>query len=309
MVGYSGADDAAIYRIAPDRALVMTVDFFPPMVDDPFVFGQVAAANALSDVFAMGGRPLVALNLVGFPSTTLSLDILGEILRGGAVKVHEAGCVIGGGHTIEDAEVKYGLSVTGEVHPDRVWKNGAVKEGDLLVLTKPLGTGLASSAIKKEGRRGGPIADAERWMATLNSVGIEHLWSARVSSATDITGFGLLGHARELVAGSGWRLRIRASAVPRLAGIEELYFPKMKTGGAKRTREYVKKFVTLPADLDEWSEEILYDPQTSGGLLAAIDPRDAESVVRRLRDSGLERAAIVGEVIPGDGSTDIEVVR
>lgn len=287
----------------------MTVDFFPPMVDDPFVFGQVAAANALSDVFAMGGRPLVALNLVGFPSTTLSLDILGEILRGGAVKVHEAGCVIGGGHTIEDAEVKYGLSVTGEVHPDRVWKNGAVKAGDLLVLTKPLGTGLASSAIKKEGRRGGPIADAERWMATLNSVGIEHLWAARVSSATDITGFGLLGHARELVAGSGHRLRIRASDVPRLAGIEELYLPKMKTGGARRTREYVKKFVTLPADLDEWSEEILYDPQTSGGLLAAIDPRDAETVVRRLKDSGLEKATIIGEVIPGDGTTEIEVVR
>jgi selenide, water dikinase len=286
----------------------MTVDFFPPMVDDPRLFGQVAAANSLSDVYAMGGRPLVALNLVGFPSKKLSLEILAEILNGGAEKVHEAGAVIGGGHSVEDQEIKYGMSVTGEVHPDRVWKNGQVRRGDLLILTKPIGSGLICSGVKNQAACGAVVDEAIRWMTTLNGTGIEHLHAARVSAATDITGFGLVGHARELACGSGTTLVIRSADVPRIAGVEQFFDAALRTGGGRQTKEFVKPVVALPAALDEWSHELLHDPQTSGGLLVAIHPDDADRAVARLQESGLVYARVIGEAVAQEGDICVRVV-
>ena len=308
LVGYSGADDAAVYRIAPDRALVVTVDFFPPMVNDPYQFGQVAAANALSDVWAMGGKPIIALNLVGFPTKKLPLSLLTDILNGGADKVHEAGAVIGGGHSVEDAEIKYGLSVTGEVHPDRIWKNGTVRIGDALILTKPLGTGLLSSAAKSENDNGPVVREGIRWMTTLNGTGISYLHAARVSSATDITGFGFLGHARELVEGSHASLEILARQVPVIPGIENYFKEKYKTRGARQTREFLGNVVAFPKALGEWQNELLFDPQTSGGLLIAVHEDDAETLCHQLRHSGLEFAAIVGRVIPARDEIRIYVL-
>lgn len=286
----------------------MTVDFFPPMVDDPFVFGQVAAANSLSDVYAMGGRPLVALNLVGFPSAKLGLEILQEILSGGADMARRAKTVIGGGHSIEDAEIKYGMAVTGEVHPDRVWKNGRVRIGDLLILTKPLGNGLIASAVKKEAAEGPAVAEALRWMTTLNGVGMEHLLAARVSTATDITGFGLAGHGRELVEGSGAMIEVRAADLPRIRGVESYFHDRFTTGGSRRTREFIRNSVAVAASVDRWTEELLFDPQTSGGLLVAVHPDDAERLLGRLREAGLENAAVIGEVKPAEGDLRVKVL-
>ncbi len=296
LVGYAGADDAAVYRINDHQAIVATTDFFPPMVDDPYAFGAVAAANALSDVFAMGGKPLVALNIVGFPSKKLPLEVLTAILQGGADKVKEAEAVIGGGHTVEDHEVKYGLAVTGEVHPDRIWANGTVRIDDAVILTKPLGTGLINSAVKVDGATGPAVDGAIRWMSTLNGTGISHLHAADTSCVTDITGFGLLGHARELAASSPATIVIDASLVPTIIGIEKYFQDRFKTRGARETREYTENSVSLPENLDPWRNEVLFDPQTSGGLLLTVRQEQADDLVKKLQDSGLEQAAIIGSV-------------
>lgn len=306
IVGYAGADDAAVYRIGDNRGLVVTTDFFPPMIDDPGLFGEVAAANALSDVFAMGGRPLVALNIVGFPKG-LDLDILGEILAGGARKTAEAGAVIGGGHTVVDGEIKYGLAVTGEVTLDKIWANGALRPGDAVILTKPIGTGLISSAIKAKADNGPAVQEAIRWMKTLNGTGIEHLHAADVSAATDVTGFGLLGHACELVGGST-TLVIERDRVPRIPGIEEYFVDECKTRGSRESREYFGNRIGLPEDLDDWTRDLLFDPQTSGGLLVGVRPDEADHVVGHLRNAGLEHAAVVGDVRPREGEFDIRLV-
>ncbi len=296
LVGYAGADDAAVYRINDQQAIVATTDFFPPMVDDPYAFGTVAAANALSDVFAMGGKPLVALNIVGFPSKKLPLEVLTAILQGGADKVKEAGAVIGGGHTVEDHEVKYGLAVTGEVHPDRIWANGTVRIDDAVILTKPLGTGLINSAVKVDGATGPAVDGAIRWMSTLNGTGISHLHAADTSCVTDITGFGLLGHARELAASSPATIVIDESLVPTIVGLEDYFQDRFKTRGARETREYTEDSVSLPENLDPWRNEVLFDPQTSGGLLLSVRQEQADDLVKKLQDSGLEQAAVIGSV-------------
>lgn len=306
VVGYAGADDAAVYRIGDNRGLVVTTDFFPPMIDDPADFGEVAAANALSDVFAMGGRPLVALNIVGFPKG-LDLEILGEILAGGARKTAEAGAVIGGGHTVVDGEIKYGLAVTGEVALDRVWANGALRAGDAVILTKPIGTGLISSAVKRNADDGPAVKEAVRWMKTLNGLGIEHLHAADVSAATDVTGFGLLGHACELVGG-GATLVIERDRVPRIPGVEAYFVDECKTRGSRESREFFGDRIGLPDDLDEWTRDLLFDPQTSGGLLVGVRPDEAESVVAGLRDAGLEHAAVIGDVRAREDDFDLRLV-
>lgn len=264
------------------------------MVDDPYTFGMVAAANALSDVFAMGGRPLVALNLVGFPSKLLPLEVLGAILQGGADKVREAGAVVGGGHTVEDTEVKYGMAVTGEVHPDRVWKNGNVRPDDVLLLTKPIGTGLINGAVKQDAASGPAVAEAQRWMATLNGIGIEHVLAEDVVAVTDITGYGLLGHAREMAEGSAARLVIEARSVPRIGGIEAFFLDRLKTRAARETRAYMKDAIRIAETIDPWTQELLFDPQTSGGLLIAVRQEGAERLRDRLREAGLERTEIIG---------------
>lgn len=288
--------------MSDDEAIVVTTDFFPPMVDDPRDFGRVAAANALSDVWAMGGTPLVCVNIVGFPSKKLPLEVLTEILNGGAEKVKEAGAVLGGGHTVEDQEVKYGLAVTGRVHPDRVWRNGGVREGDVLILTKPVGTGLVNGAAKCNADTGPVVAEAVRWMSTLNGMGIEHVHAADVSAVTDITGFGLVGHGAEMAAGSDCRLMIDAAAVPRLDGIEAYFQDNLKTRSGRETRIHVGETVDTSA-VDPWTEELLYDPQTSGGLLMAVREADAETLVSRLRETGLEKCAIVGQAVRADDET------
>jgi len=308
LVGFHGADDAAVYKISDDFALVATTDFFPPIVDDPYAFGAIAAANALSDVFAMGGKPLVALNLVCFPTKTLPLEMLREILQGSTDKVAEAGAVVGGGHTIEDSEVKFGLAVTGSIHPDHIWRNGAVRPGDVLILTKPLGTGLVTSAIKSRAATGPAVDEAIRWMSTLNGVGIEHVKAASVSAVTDVTGFGLVGHGRELAEGGHATLVIEAASIPKLPGIEEYLSEDNLTGGAARNRRYNAPYVHVADTIDRWDEELLFDPQTSGGLLIAVRETGADDLCRKLRESGLEHATVIGHAVDRKADIRLEVI-
>ncbi|MCA9323183.1 MAG: selenide, water dikinase SelD [Planctomycetes bacterium] len=307
LVGLDGADDASVTRLTDDLALVLTTDFFPPIVDDAYAFGQIAAANALSDVYAMGGRPLSALNLVCFPTKTRPLEELTAILQGGADKCAEAQASLSGGHTVEDREVKYGLAVAGLVHPRRIWKNGGVRVGDRLILTKPLGTGLVSSAVKADGLTGRLADEASRWMATLNGKGIDLIHATDVSSATDITGFGLVGHGIELADRSPAMLRLDSRSLPRLPGLEACLDQKYVTGGAGRNRQHATGRLLLREGLDPWAVELAFDPQTSGGLLIAVRPDQAEDLVRRLRDLGLEHCSLVGECADFDGQHRVEL--
>jgi selenide,water dikinase len=297
LVGTNTSDDAGVFRLSDDLALVQTVDFFAPVVDDPYWFGAIAATNALSDVYAMGGRPLTALNITAFPSATLSLDVLAEILRGGADKMREAGVTLVGGHTLDDDEPKYGLAVTGLIHPDRIITNAGGRAGDTLVLTKPLGVGIATTAIKR-----GVASDSLRervtaQMATLNGPASEAMIEAGAHGATDITGFGLLGHLGEMALASGLAATIHAEAVPFLPGILELAAAGIVPGGTLRNLEWLGDRVSLDPRIGEPLRLALGDAQTSGGLLIAIDPA-AESALLH----GLGRRGVPGVVI---GSLEI----
>ena len=243
LVGYGNADDAGVFRLNEKQALVQTVDFFPPIVDDPFIFGQIAAANALSDVYAMGGRPLTALNIVAFPSTTMPGEILTEILRGGTDKIEEAGAIVVGGHSIKDKELKYGVAVTGLVDPAAIVTNAAAKTGDLLFLTKPLGTGIITTAIKRDAVDQQLIKTVTDQMATLNKVAAELMVRFGVKAATDITGFGLLGHAFEMAQASGVTIKLKAGSLPLLKKSIELAKNGFNPGGAKDNRTYLKDHV------------------------------------------------------------------
>src|SRR5213595_286349 len=271
-------DDAGIFVMSDDMALVQTVDFFAPIVDDPYLFGQVAAANAMSDVYAMGGEPLTALNIVGFPSGKLPLEVLTEILRGGQDKVHEAGALIVGGHTIIDEELKYGLAVTGRAHTRRLLTNAAAAPGDKLLLTKPLGTGLLATAAKNDrlsaARRDRMLAS----MVQLNRDASRAALTVGAVCATDVTGFGLLGHANHIAKASRQTLRIDVKAVPILEGAREAWLDGVRTGGAERNEEYLRELVEWgnTADVDR---ALLIDPQTSGGLLVAVSPRKVAEYV------------------------------
>jgi len=278
--GLAVPDDAAVWKLDDERALVLTADFFPPVVDDPGDYGRIAAANALSDVFAMGADPLFGINLVGFPKD-LDPGILTEILAGGAEKVKESGAVIAGGHTVTDHEPKYGLAVVGMVHPDRLWSNEGVRAGDVAFLTKPLGTGLVATAIKKGAPPAALVAEAVASMARLNRGAMQALRSLgdAVHAVTDITGFGLGGHLHEMAAPSGVKLSVAFSSLPILDGARALFDEGFTTGGARRNREYFEAHAAFPADAGEWERSLIYDPQTSGGLLAAIDPA-AEGTVQ-----------------------------
>ena len=298
LVGTETHDDAGVYRIAPDLALVQTVDFFPPVVDDPFVYGQIAAANALSDVYAMGGKPLTALNLVGYPDDVIGPEWLGQILAGGAERCREAGCTIVGGHTIRDAEIKFGLAVTGTVHPDRVLTNASAKPGDVLVLTKPLGTGFVTTAAKRQVCPPDLLAAACASMVRLNRDACEAMLAAGATAATDVTGYGLAGHALEMAEGAKVTLRLRLAALPLLAGIEQLDVTKFRTRGSKSNREYVEPHLRLDGTPDPVRVEFLFDPQTSGGLLISIPAARADELLRELKAAGTLAAAVIGEVLP-----------
>jgi len=299
LVGFDFADDAGVYQIAPDTALVQTVDFFTPIVDDPYTFGQIAAVNALSDVYAMGGRPLSSLALVCFPEKG-DLEVLERILAGGLSKMIEAGCTVIGGHSIRDEELKFGYSVTGTIHPQRVLANRGAQPGDALLLTKALGTGVISTAIKRGKAAPAWINAAVRSMTTLNKAAAEVITEGvrfAVHALTDITGFGLIGHAREMALASGVSLRLQASAVPLLAGARECVHAGYIPGGLKANREFAECLVGYEDGIADDVRTILFDPQTAGGLLISVAPEDAADLERALAASGVP-AACIGEVLP-----------
>ncbi len=309
LVGFDTADDAGVYLIGPDQALVQTIDFFTPIVDDPYIFGQIAATNALSDVYAMGGRPLTALAMVCFPEKG-DFDVLERILAGGLSKMMEAGCTIVGGHSIRDPEIKFGYSVTGMINPRRVLTNSGALPGDKLIFTKAIGTGVISTAIKRGKAQEKWIEAATRSMTTLNKVAAEVAGRIppqraqrnaeespfQVHSMTDITGFGLIGHAREMALGSNVSLRLFASQVPLLDGALECVREGFIPGGLTANREFAECLVSYEDSVPQDVRTILYDPQTAGGLLISIAAEDADELVRELNEASVG-AALIGEVL------------
>ncbi len=291
------AEDAGVYKLTDDLAVIQTLDFFTPIVDDPYEFGQVAATNALSDVYAMGGQPLTAMNIVCFPIKTMDISVLKEILAGGLAKVHEAGAIIVGGHTVEDNELKYGLSITGVIHPDKVVLNTGARTGDKLLLTKPLGTGIISTAVKG----GVASADAEarivKSMTTLNRKAAELMQETGVHAGTDVTGFGLLGHASEMINGSDVGMAIHATAVPFFPEAREYAAMGMIPGGLHRNRDFRSGMVTIKKTVPDYMSDILFDPQTSGGLLISVAAEKAGGLLERMHRAGIAEAALIGEVV------------
>jgi selenide,water dikinase len=302
IVGTETFDDAGVYALSDETALVQTVDFFPPLVDDPFTFGQIAAANALSDVYAMGGEPLTALNIVCFPDNELPPEVLVEILRGGASKVREAGAVVAGGHSVRDREVKYGLAVTGRVDPRRIWTNAAARPGDVLVLTKPLGSGVLTSAVKSGKLDERELAEAVAVMTELNRVGRDAALSAGVDvhACTDVTGFGLVGHAFEMAQGGRVSIVLDAGEVPLMTHVLELARAGVLTRAHKSTREFVGQRLRVDPTIEPALAGVLLDAQTSGGLLLSVSPDQADKLRGALRNAGAACAAVVGRVQPGD---------
>lgn len=309
LVGTGTSDDAAVYRLSETLALVATVDFFTPVVDDPYDFGRITAANSLSDIYAMGGRPIYALNIVSFPKQGLPLEILEKILRGGADKLAEAGIPIVGGHSIDDPEPKYGLSVTGLVHPDKIIMNVGAKPGDRLYLTKPLGIGIITTGIKRDLVGKETIKKAVEVMATLNAGAGAAMTEVGVSAATDITGFGLLGHLREMTCGSGVRARLCLSAIPIINEAWELARQGVVPGGAYDNRAYLHEAVQWAEGIDEAEQLVLCDPQTSGGMLISIPAERGEQLERALRDTNVPVAACIGEILGEDEGGTIIVTR
>lgn len=297
LVGLDQADDAGVYRVSADLALVQTLDFFPPMVDDPYSFGQIAAANALSDIYAMGGVPKTAMNIVAFPAKTMDISVLRAVIEGGLNKLREAGVVLVGGHTVEDSELKYGLSVTGYIHPDRILTKKNLQSGDRLILTKPVGTGIVSTAIKA-GLADQYLTDRVTLaMSTLNRDAAMVMGDYQVHACTDITGFGFLGHLAEMVVGSGYGVRISATDVPMYPEALEWAAMGLIPSGAYNNRNFRGAFVGFGTGVSQKVQDLLFDPQTSGGLLIVVAAEDAERLVASLKAKGVDSAAIVGEVV------------
>ena len=291
------AEDAGVYKLSDDLAIVQTLDFFTPIVDDPYTFGQVAAANALSDVYAMGGRPLTAMNIVCFPVETMDVSILREILAGGLDKLHEAGVILVGGHSVEDQELKYGLSITGVIHPQKVVLNTGARVGDRLILTKPLGTGIINTALKGGVADEAAVAKSVKCMVALNRKAAELMVTVEVHACTDVTGFGLLGHACEMIEGTDIGMTIYSSAVPFFPEAKELAEMGMIPGGLHRNREFRLNMVEFGESVPQFMSDIFFDPQTSGGLLISVPGSEAESLLERMHREGIEEAAIIGEVM------------
>ena len=294
IVGTETSDDAGVFRLRPDLAIVNTVDFFTPIVDDPFVFGQIAAANALSDIYAMGADPVTALNIVAFPKGRLDLEILGDIIRGGVERAQAAGAVVIGGHSIIDSELKYGMAVTGIIHPDRVIRNVGVRAGDALVLTKALGTGIVTTALKQRKVSRASLRAAVASMVSLNKTASRVARTFHVHACSDVTGFGLLGHATEMAMGSGVTLELDSRMLPVLPGALQLAEKGFLTGGCKRNRSYLEDKVVVSPNLRADLAEVAFDPQTSGGLLIALPEKHAGNLVKKLRAEGIKAAAVVG---------------
>ena len=309
LVATETMDDAGVYRLSEHLALVQTLDFFPPLVDDPYAFGQIAAANALSDVYAMNGRPITALNIAAFPDDDLPLEILGQIVRGAAERVRAAGAVTLGGHTVRDKEIKFGLSVTGLVDPGELLTNAGAKVGDILVLTKPLGTGFVTTAAKREECPPAVLERAIARMIELNAIGRDALRAAGGASAlTDVTGYGLAGHALEMANGAGLTLEIDVAALPLIEGVEPLAIPRYYTRASKSNREFVRGRLEVDPNVDPLRHEFVFDAQTSGGLLIAIAPDRAETLVQQLNNRGAAAAAVIGRVTERAGDIAIRLV-
>jgi len=294
-----------VYRLAPDRAIVATVDFFTPIVDDPATWGAIAAANALSDVYAMGGRPLFALNLVGWPRETLPFDLLGEVLRGAAEVARAAGCAIVGGHSIDDPEPKFGMAVFGEAHPDRLLTNAGARAGDRLVLTKPLGTGILTTALKRELLTEADLAEAVTCMTTLNAGAARAALAGGVTAATDITGFGLLGHLGNILAASAVGADLQVGAIPLLAGARELAARGVVPGGTRRNLAAMSQ-VEWQDDMDETDRLMLADAQTSGGLLLAVPAERLDGLLAALAAERTPAAAVIGTVTADAGRLRVD---
>jgi selenide,water dikinase len=310
LVGFETSDDAGIYRISPDLALVQTVDFFTPLVDDPFTFGQIAATNALSDIYAMGGRPVTALSIVCFPQDG-DLDVLEQIMRGGLTKMEEASCVVVGGHSVRDAEIKFGYAVTGLIDPERIFTNTGAVSGDTLILTKPLGTGVITTALKRSIADESWVAAAVRSMTTLNRAASEITAKMPgVHAMTDVTGFGLMGHGRELALGSGATIEIEVDKIPRIDGALEAIALGAIPAGLFANREFAE-CVSADAEGAQITDDVrnlLYDPQTAGGLLISVAPEGADALVKALRAVGLVSARIgtvLGPYAAGQGKPAI----
>lgn len=300
IVGMETSDDAGVYRLNDEQAIVQSVDFFTPVVDDPYSFGQIAAANALSDIYAMGAKPLTAMNLVSFPVGKLKMDVLAKILQGGSEKIREAGAVLVGGHSIDDAEPKYGLSVTGVVHPDQVLSNAKAEPGDILILTKPIGVGIITTGIK----RGivSPEAEAEviKVMATLNKGASEAAIEVGVHAVTDVTGFGFLGHLHEMLQASGCSAEVYAYAVPILDSVWDCVKQKAIPGGTQANRRHLEGEVDFAPDVSEKVRIVLFDAITSGGLLLAVSEERADLLIKRLEANKTPAAAVVGRIRKGE---------
>jgi selenide,water dikinase len=291
------ADDAGVYKVSEELAIIQTVDFFTPIVDDPYWFGQIAAANALSDIYAMGGVPKTAMNLVGFPLKQMDISILRQTIQGGLDKLDEADVVLLGGHSVEDSEMKYGLSVTGFIHPQKVVTKKDLKSGDRLVLTKPLGTGVINTAIKRGIASEAITENISRMMAALNRTAAEVMMQFSVHACTDITGFGLLGHLAEMVEDSGMALRLESSQIPILPEAIEYAKMGMMPGGTFKNKEFRLGMIEFSSGVDPLIRDILFDPQTSGGLMICVKREQADALVSKLIDDGVAASKIIGEVI------------
>ena len=298
LVGFETSDDAGVYRLTDEIALVVTADIITPPVDDPFLFGQIGAANSISDVYAMGGKPLTCLNLIGFPMAELGSEVLQGIVEGALSKITEAEAVLAGGHTTEDEEPKFGLAVTGVVHPEKYWDNKGARPGDLLILTKPIGSGVLFNANIKGLVPQAAMEACIDWLATLNKSAAEVLQQYDVSAVTDVTGFGLAGHALEMARGSNATLELEVDSIPVLEEAANMYVEGVTTGSNANNRALITGSTRFDRELPESTTEVLVDPQTSGGLLAALPEAQAQEALARMHGDGLASARIIGQVIP-----------
>ena len=306
LVGTETGDDAGIYRLSDEIAIVTTADFITPPVNDPYLYGQIGAANAISDVYAMGGRPLTCLNLVAFPSKKLAPEVLHQIVAGALNKINEAGAVLAGGHSIEDDEPKFGLAVTGIVHPQKYWTNSGAKAGDVLILTKPIGSGVIFNANLKKWVSASAMDECLATITALNKTAAEIMQGFKVHAATDITGFGLAGHAFEIAVGSDVRLEISMDEIPIMREALAMYKKGMNTGMNASNRRLVAENLRFENELPAWHQEIVYDPQTSGGLLVSVPEGGSENMLEALKNAGVEQARIIGNV--GESRDSVRLV-
>ncbi len=304
-MGFGTSDDAGIYRLNDQTAIIMTADFITPPVDDPFIFGQIAAANAISDVYAMGGSPLACLNLIAFPSDKLPQEMLHKIIEGGLSKITEAGAVLAGGHSIDDDEPKYGLSVTGTVHPDRIWTNTGAHPGDALILTKPLGSGVLFNANLKKWVSSTAMDSCIEVLIALNKKPAEIMQAFDIHAATDVTGFGLAGHSLEMVGDSAITFEIQIEALPLMDQALDMYQKGMRTGVNATNRQLVEAALKTDSTLPAWHQEIVFDPQTNGGLLTAVPESQSQKLLEALHGEGIHRAAVIGRVTERQGNISL----